>query len=43
MVYKTVAGNHSRDNVNQRQIDVIKNEIIPNENLCTTAKQLVKE
>lgn len=35
IVYKTVAGNHSRDNVNQRQIDVIKNEIIPNEKLCT--------
>lgn len=35
IVYKTVAGNHTRDNVNQRQIDVIKNEIIPNENLCT--------
>lgn len=40
MVYKTVAGNHSRDNVNQRQIDVIKNEIIPNENLCTTDDSL---
>ena len=34
IVYKTAAGNHSRDNVNQRQIDVIKNEIIPNEKLC---------
>lgn len=34
IVYKTVAGNHSRNNVNQRQIDVIKNEIIPNESLC---------
>jgi len=33
IVYKTRKGNHSRDNVNQRQIDVIKNEIIPNENL----------
>lgn len=40
IVYKTVAGNHSRDNVNQRQIDVIKNEIIPNENLCTTDNSL---
>lgn len=40
VVYKTVAGNHSRDNVNQRQIDVIKNEIIPNENLCTTDDSL---
>ena len=40
IVYKTVAGNHSRDNVNQRQIDVIKNEIIPNENLCITDNSL---
>lgn len=40
IVYKTVAGNHSRDNINQRQIDVIKNEIIPNENLCTTDDSL---
>jgi len=29
IVYKTVSGNHARENVNQRQIDVIKNEIIP--------------
>lgn len=36
IVYRTVAGNHSRNNVNQRQIDVIKNEIIPNEKLCTS-------
>ena len=40
IVYKTVAGNHTRDNVNQRQIDVIKNEIIPNENLCTIGDSL---
>ena len=40
IVYKTIAGNHSRDNVNQRQIDVIKNEIIPNENLCITDNSL---
>ena len=40
IVYKTVAGNHSRGNVNQRQIDVIKYEIIPNENLCTTDDSL---
>jgi len=32
-VYKTVPGNHARDNINQRQIDVIKNEIIPQQNL----------
>lgn len=29
MVYKTAPGNHARERVNQRQIDVIKNEIIP--------------
>ncbi len=34
IVYKTVKGNQAINNVNQRQIDVIKNEIIPNENLC---------
>lgn len=28
-VVKTVAGNHARDHYSQRQIDVIKNEIIP--------------
>ena len=36
MVYKTVAGNLAINNLNQRQIDVIKEEIIPNENLCIT-------
>ena len=29
-LYKTVKGNHARDNVNQRQIDVIKEEVLPN-------------
>jgi very-short-patch-repair endonuclease len=33
IVYKTVPGNHARDHVNQRQIDVIKDEIIPQQNL----------
>ena len=33
MVYKTAKGNHARDRMNQRQIDTIKQEIIPNENL----------
>lgn len=28
-VYKTVEGNHARNRINKRQIDVIKNEIIP--------------
>ncbi|MDR1870193.1 MAG: AAA family ATPase [Treponema sp.] len=32
IVYKTVPGNHARGRVNQRQIDVIKNEIIPGQN-----------
>ena len=30
IVYKTTPGNHDREHINQRQIDVIKNEIIPN-------------
>jgi len=34
LVYKTVAGNLAINNINQRQIDVIKREIIPNEKLC---------
>lgn len=33
IVYKTVAGNHARERTNQRQIDMIINEIIPNEKL----------
>ena len=33
IVYKTAPGNHARERMNQRQIDIIKNEIIPNENL----------
>lgn len=40
IIYKTVEGNHARaydhKHINQRQIDVIQNEIIPNENLCLT-------
>ena len=31
--YKTVEGNHSRDHYNQRQIDVIKEEILPGLNV----------
>lgn len=30
MVYKTVKGNHERNKYNQRQIDIIKDEVIPN-------------
>jgi len=33
MVYKTTAGNHAREKTNQRQIDMIINEIIPKEKL----------
>lgn len=33
IVYKTSSGNHDREHINQRQIDVIKNEIIPKHHL----------
>ena len=33
LVYETAPGNHARDHVNQRQIDVIKKEIFPQQNL----------
>ncbi|WP_419172617.1 AAA domain-containing protein [Halobacteriovorax sp.] len=33
IVYKTVQGNHARSRMNQRQIDVIKNEIITEQSL----------
>jgi very-short-patch-repair endonuclease len=33
LVYKTVSGNHARGRINQRQIDMIKEEIILNEKL----------
>jgi hypothetical protein len=33
IVYKTVAGNHERNRMNQRQIDMIKEEIIPQQSL----------
>lgn len=33
MIYKTVKGNHARGHINQRQIDVIQNEIIPQQKL----------
>ena len=35
VLYKTIEGNHARERVNQRQIDVIKNEIIPQQKLNT--------
>ena len=36
VLYKTIEGNHERNRVNQRQIDVIKEEIIPQQRLNTT-------
>lgn len=33
LVYKTPQGNHERERMNQRQIDIINQEIIPNEKL----------
>ena len=36
MVYRTVAGNMARGHYNQRQIDVIKNEVIPEQHLNTS-------
>jgi len=36
VVYKTVPGNHARDHVNQRQIDVIKEEILPRQSLSNS-------
>ncbi len=33
LVYKTTAGNHARERMNQRQIDVITKEIIPQQKL----------
>jgi len=35
VVYRTTPGNHERERMNQRQIDVIKQEIIPREQLET--------
>lgn len=35
VLYKTIEGNHARNRVNQRQIDVIKSEIIPQQKLNT--------
>lgn len=34
VVYKTAKGNHARERMNQRQIDIIKEEIIPKEKLA---------
>lgn len=36
VVYKTIAGNHARERMNQRQIDIIKEEILHKENLANS-------
>ena len=39
-VYRTAPGNHARGHVNQRQIDVIKDEVIPQQNISTEDETL---
>lgn len=39
-LYKTVKGNHSRGKVNQREIDVIFDELVPNEKLDIVADSI---
>lgn len=36
MVYRTAPGNHARDHINQRQIEVITNEVFPNQGLSAS-------
>jgi superfamily I DNA and/or RNA helicase len=40
VLYKTAKGNHARGNLNQRQIDVIFEEIIPNQNIDIEAQSV---
>ena len=40
IIYKTPPGNHARGHLNQRQIDIIKNEIIPQQSLESTANSV---
>ncbi|APC40038.1 AAA domain-containing protein [Clostridium estertheticum] len=40
VVYKTSKGNHARGNFNQRQIDVILDEVIPKLNLEKSSKEI---
>lgn len=40
VLYKTVPGNHARGHLNQRQIDVIKNEVLPQEDLLSTQETI---
>jgi len=40
IIYKTKPGNHERYHVNQRQIDMIKNEILPKQNLSDSTASI---
>lgn len=40
LLYKTAKGNHARGNFNQRQIDVVFNEILPNQKTNTAKKSV---
>ena len=40
VLYKTVPGNHARGHLNQRQIDVIKEEVCPQEDLLNTKETI---
>jgi hypothetical protein len=40
MVYHTVEGNHARDNLNQREIDVITKEVIPEQRIAMEDESL---
>ena len=40
MVYQTAEGNHARDHLNQREIDVIMNEVIPEQKIITEDESL---
>ncbi|HAM42558.1 MAG TPA: DNA helicase [Elusimicrobia bacterium] len=40
ILYKTVPGNHARGHLNQRQIDVIKQEVLPQEDLLNTQESV---
>lgn len=40
VIYKTAKGNHARGNLNQRQIDVVFEEIIPEQNIDDTVQSV---
>ncbi|MDM5197278.1 AAA domain-containing protein [Fictibacillus enclensis] len=41
VLYKTVKGNHARKELNQRQIDVIFKEIVPNKEIIKNQEELI--